>query len=304
MLARLFACLSLVFFSLPAHAEDAPVVGAPHLWGIDMATPYSPIKEMMYGFHNHILLPLIIVITLFVLGLIVYVVVRYNAKANPVPKQFAHNTTIEVIWTAVPVLILLVMVIPSYKLLYFLDKAKNPEMTLKVTGHQWYWSYEYPDQKIESFDSRPIWDGTGQKQEAIDSALKDASPSWIYNQDKPLRLLEVDNRVVLPVDTEVRVYVTGADVIHSWGIAPLGTKEDANPGKLNETWVKIEKPGLYYGQCSELCGTGHGFMPIVIEAVSKERFAEWVKTKATPEAPADDKAAPAKNIKNKTSSVR
>ncbi|HVY13197.1 MAG TPA: cytochrome c oxidase subunit II [Alphaproteobacteria bacterium] len=282
-------------------ADTPEVVGAPTPWAMNMQTGYSPVKRMMVDFHDHLLLWIIVAITIFVLVLLLYVMLRYNSHANPKPKNFAHNTTLEVIWTAIPVFILLLIVIPSYKLLYFLDKAHHPEMTLKVTGHQWYWSYEYPDQKIESFDSRPIWDGTPQKPEAVQAALADASKNWIYNTGEPLRLLEVDNRVVLPVDTEVRVYVTGADVIHSWGIPAFGLKEDANPGHLNETWVKIDKPGLYYGQCSELCGTGHGFMPIVIEAVAKDKFAEWVKTKATVEAPA---AAPAPApAKNKTSSA-
>jgi cytochrome c oxidase subunit 2 len=196
------------------------------------------------------------------------------------PQKFSHNTLIEVVWTAIPVIILLVIAIPSFKLLYYLDKAKNPEMTLKVTGHQWYWSYEYPDQKIESFDSRPIWDGTKQTSDQIASLLKDAKPNWQYQTEQPLRLLEVDNRVVLPVDTEVRVYVTAADVLHSWAMPSLGVRKDAITGRLNETWLKIEKPGVYYGQCSQICGTGHAFMPIVIEAVDKEKFKEWVAKKA------------------------
>ncbi|MBI3418662.1 MAG: cytochrome c oxidase subunit II [Proteobacteria bacterium] len=294
MLARFIACLSLFFFSLPALADTPEVVGAPVNWGIGMVKGYSPVKERMVEFHDHLLLWIITAITLFVLGLLIYVMLRFNSKANPVPQKFAHNTTIEVIWTAIPVLILLVIVIPSFQLLYFLDKARHPEMTLKVTGHQWYWSYEYPDQKIESFDSRAIWDGTPQKPEAVASALADAAKGWIYKTEKPLRLLEVDNRVVLPVDTEIRIYVTATDVLHSFGLPAFGLKEDANPGHLNETWVKIDKPGLYYGQCSELCGTGHGFMPIVIEAVSKEKFAEWVTQKT---APAPEPA------KNKTSSA-
>jgi cytochrome c oxidase subunit 2 len=181
----------------------------------------------------------------------------------------------------VPVLILFVIAVPSLKLLYFLDKAAKPEMTVKITGHQWYWSYEYPDQKIESFDSRPIWEGTAQKQEDIEKSLAEAKQNWLFKTEKPLRLLEVDNRIVLPVNTQVRLNVTAADVIHSWAMPSLGVKRDGVPGKLSEMWVQIDREGTYYGQCSELCGTGHGFMPIVIEAVSKDKFAEWVKTKVT-----------------------
>jgi cytochrome c oxidase subunit 2 len=294
--ARLPAFFGLLFFASPAFAETPEVIGAPINWAFGMEKGYSPVKRMMESFHNDLLMWIITAITIFVLALLVFVMVRFNAKANPVPQQFAHNTLIEVIWTAIPVIILIVITIPSFQLLYYLNKAANPEMTLKVTGHQWYWSYEYPDQKIESFDSRPIWDGTKQEPAAIETALKEAKANWIYNEAEPLRLLEVDNRVVLPVDTEVRIYVTAADVLHSFGMSSFGLKEDANPGRLNETWVKIEKPGLYYGQCSELCGTGHGFMPIVVEAVSKEKFAAWVKTKASPE-------APAAKTKNKSSSL-
>jgi cytochrome c oxidase subunit 2 len=293
---RLTAFFGLLFLSFPAFAETPEVVAAPINWAMGMEHGFSPVKRMMESFHNDLLMWIITIITIFVLALLVFVMLRYNAKANPVPQQFAHNTLIEVVWTAIPVIILIVITIPSFKLLYYLDKAANPEMTLKVTGHQWYWSYEYPDQKIESFDSRPIWDGTKQAPEAVETALKEAKANWIYDAE-PLRLLEVDNRVVLPVDTEIRIYVTAADVLHSFAQPALGLKEDANPGRLNETWVKIEKPGVYYGQCSELCGTGHGFMPIVIEAVSKERFAEWVKTKATPE-------APEAKTKNKSSSLQ
>jgi cytochrome c oxidase subunit 2 len=291
----LFTCPALAqtgakFGAQPALvAQDPPVIGQPHAWGLDLQQAFSPSKHHMHDFHT-LLLVIITAITIFVLALLVWVIVRYNKKANPVPKTFAHNTLVEVIWTAIPVLILIVIAIPSMKLLYFLDKTPNPEMTLKVTGHQWYWSYEYPDQKIESFDSRPIWDGTRQTQEQIDQLMKDASPNWLYKTEKPLRLLEVDNRVVLPVDTEIRIDATSADVIHAWAIPALGLKKDAVPGRLNETWVKIDKEGLYYGQCSEICGTGLAFLPIVVEAVSKEKFAAWVKKKAP--APAASNAAP------------
>mgnify|MGYP003388677544 CR=1 FL=1 len=156
-----------------------------------------------------------------------------------------------------------------------------------------------PDQKVESFDSRPIWDGTKQTQEQIDAAIKGASPSWIYANEKPLRLLEVDNRLVLPIDTQVRVYTTSTDVIHSFAVPSLGVRKDSVAGRLNETWLKIEKEGVYYGQCSQICGTGHAYMPIVIEAVSKEKFAQWVAKKATAAAPDAPAAAPAKKHSSK-----
>ncbi len=290
MLIRLLALLAIVFAADPALA-NVESVGAPIPWGIDLQQAFSPMKEKLHEFHD-MLLYVTIIITIFVMLLLLYIFLRFNSRANPKPATFTHNTTIEIIWTVIPVIILVVIGFPSIKLLYYLDKTPNPEMTLKVTGHQWYWSYEYPDQKIESFDSRPIWDGSKQKAEDIKSMLADASKNWLMDTGKPLRLLEVDNRIVLPINTEVRVDVTAADVLHSWAMPSIGIKKDAVPGRLNETWLLIDHEGLYYGQCSELCGTGHGFMPIVIEAVSKEKFAQWVKTKAAPpvEEKKDDKA--------------
>ncbi|MGB1026589.1 MAG: cytochrome c oxidase subunit II, partial [Rhodospirillaceae bacterium] len=167
---------------------------------------------------------------------------------------------IEVIWTLVPVLILIAIAVPSFRLLYFMDRTQDAEMTLKVIGYQWYWGYEYPDHKDIVFDS------------------------YMLREDEPgglsPRLLAVDNRVVLPTETNIRVLITANDVIHSWALPALGLKTDAVPGRINETWVRIEKPGLYYGQCSELCGVEHGFMPIAIEAVSREEFDGWVETAA------------------------
>lgn len=292
MLSRLFAFFALfLFLTGTAHAADTFSVGAPIPWGLDLQQAFSPVKHRMHDFHDFMLV-IITGITLFVMCLLIFVILRFNAKANPKPANFAHNTLLEVVWTAIPVLILVIVGIPSMQLLYYVDKTPNPELTLKVTAHQWYWSYELPDQKVESFDSRPIWDGTKQTKEQIDAAIKDASPNWIYANEKPLRLLEVDNRLVLPVDTQVRVYTTSTDVIHSFAIPSLGVRKDGVIGRLNETWLKIEKEGVYYGQCSQICGTGHAFMPIVIEAVSKEKFAQWVAKKTAAAAPAPA-AAPA-----------
>ena len=164
---------------------------------------------------------------------------------------------LEIAWTAIPVLILVVIAIPSFKLLYFMDRAANPEMTLKAIGHQWYWSYEYPDNGNFTFDAYMI----------ADQDLQAGQP----------RLLEVDNRVVLPVDTDVRILTTATDVIHAWAMPALGVKLDAIPGRLNEAWLRIDQPGIYYGQCSELCGDYHGFMPIKIEAMTKDAFEAWTK---------------------------
>ena len=230
--------------------------GQPEPWQLGFQPAASPVMRDITDFHN-LLLVISVVICLVVLGLMIYVVVRFNEKANPTPSKTTHNTAIEVLWTALPVLILVIIAVPSFKLLYFMDRTHNPEMTIKATGHQWYWSYDYPDHGNFTFDAVMV----------PEDELKEGQ----------LRLLETDNRVVLPVDTDIRVLLTSDDVIHNWAIPSLGVKLDTVPGRINETWVRIEREGTFYGQCSELCGVNHAFMPIAIEAVSKEAFAEWVK---------------------------
>ena len=206
------------------------------------------------------LLVIISAITAFVTLLLAYIMLRFNRRANPTPSTTSHNVPLEIVWTIVPVLILIVIVIPSMKLLYYSDRTTDPEMTLKVTGYQWYWGYEYPDYEGINFMSYPI------KDEDIDPSKGD------------VRLLSTDNAVVLPVDTNIQVLITAADVLHSWAVPAFGVKTDAVPGRTNETWVRITKPGIYYGQCSEICGQGHAYMPIEIHAVSKEEFKRWVET--------------------------
>src|SRR5690606_12848505 len=179
------------------------------------------------------------------------------AKRNPEPSRTTHNTLVEVLWTVVPVVILVGIAIPSFKLLYYLDRVEEADMTIKVIGRQWYWTYEYPDHGNFAFDSNMI------PEDQI--------------QPGQLRLLEVDNRIVLPVDTNVRILVTASDVLHSFAVPAFGIKKDAVPGRINETWVRVDREGVYYGQCSELCGVNHAYMPIAVEVVSKERFAEWVE---------------------------
>jgi cytochrome c oxidase subunit 2 len=196
-------------------------------------------------------------IVLFVLFLIVYVVLRFNAKANPIPAKFTHNVAIEVIWTVIPIILLVVIAIPSFRLLKLAEHTPTADMTVKVVGSQWFWTYEYPDHDNITFDSYII-------QEA------DLKPGQI-------RLLEVDNRIVVPQGTTIKFLITAADVIHSFAVPALGLKTDAVPGRTNEAWTKIDKLGVYYGQCSEICGVNHGFMPIAIEVVTKEKFEEWVK---------------------------
>ncbi|MGY9055989.1 MAG: cytochrome c oxidase subunit II [Alphaproteobacteria bacterium] len=231
----------------------------PQLWGIDLQPAATPVMEDIRWFHNQLLFPLITVITLFVLGLMAYVMVKFNRKANPTPSNFTHNTTVEVLWTVIPVIILVVIAVPSFKLLYKADSIAEAEMTLKVTGNQWYWSYEYTDHNGLAFDSY-LLEG--------EDLPKDA-----------LRLLTVDEKVVLPVDTDIRIIVTATDVLHNWAMPAFGIKIDTIPGRLRETWVRITKEGTFYGQCSELCGARHAYMPIQVEAVSKEKFNAWV-TKA------------------------
>ena len=212
--------------------------------------------ESVVAFHDFLLI-IITVITVFVLGLLLYIAVKFNEKSNPVPTKTTHNSTLEVLWTAIPMLILIVIAVPSFKLLYLQDRTSKPEMTLKIVGHQWYWSYAYPDHGNIKFDSNMV--------QTAD--LKKGQP----------RLLAVDNPVYLPINTNIRLLMTSVDVIHSWALPALIHKTDSVPGRINESWVRIKSPGTYYGQCSELCGVNHGFMPIMVKAVSKEEFQSWVK---------------------------
>ena len=245
-----------------AHAEEAQD------WQLGFQPAASVVRERIDFLHNDILLPIITVISLFVLGLLLWVMIRYNAKRNPVPSKVSHNTTLEIAWTLVPILILVVIAIPSFKLLYFMDKAEHADMTLKVTGHQWYWSYEYPDQDGVSFDSNMIPEEDAAK---------------LHKK----RLLDVDFPVVLPVNTTIRVLVTGVDVIHSWFVPSFGVQEYAVVGRNNESWVKIDRAGTFYGQCNQICGVNHPFMPIEVKAVSADKFKAW---SACAKAASSDKA--------------
>ncbi len=263
LLATIAAATSLIN---PALAQDAAIGHATawQKWYIDPVTPVNEQLESLSRLVHYI----ITVIVIFVLGLLGYVILRYNRRANPVPARFSHNTLIEFIWTVVPVIILIVIAVYSLRVHYFVDKHIDADMTVKVTGHQWYWSYQYPDQANIEFDSR------------IKAAPKDpAHPTADELQPGELRLLEVDNRLVVPVDTNIRVLTTSTDVIHSWAVPAFGIKRDAVPGRLNETWFKATRTGVFYGQCSELCGKDHGFMPIAVEVVTKEQFNAWVKAK-------------------------
>ena len=233
----------------------------PQPWQMNFRPAATPVMEDIVEFHN-LLLVIEGLIVLFVLGLMVYIVFKFNSKANPKPSKTTHNSFLEVAWTVIPVIILIIIAVPSMKLLFFMDKAPEDqvEMTLKVTGHQWYWSYEYVDEGELSFDSNMVPD------EDIDVSKGQ------------VRLLEVDNRVVVPADTTIRLLMTAEDVLHNWAMPSFGIKMDTVPGRINETWFRVprEKIGVYRGQCSELCGVRHGFMPIVVEVVSKKDYARWL----------------------------
>lgn len=260
-------------------ALAALVVGTDLAWAVDgshavdrqidfPAAATAHMQEII-NFHN-LLLVIITGITLFVLGLLLWVMVRYNARMNPKPATWSHNTLIEVVWTIIPILILGLIAIPSIRLLREGEIVPpNVDLTVKAIGHQWYWSYEYPDNGGFTFDALMLSDA---------DAKKVGEP----------RLLGVDNRVIVPVGKTVRVIVTSQDVIHAWTIPAFGSKIDAVPGKLNETWFKAEREGVFYGQCSELCGAKHAFMPIAVEVVSQERFDQWVEEAKKKFAAADD----------------
>lgn len=237
----------------PTEGKGMPVDG-----GLTFQDQYSPNGDYALWMHDSILLPIITVISLFVLALLLWVVVKYNRRANPTPSKTTHNTLIEVIWTVVPVLVLLVIAVPSIQLLARqFESPPEDAVTIKATGYQWYWGYTYPDNGGFEVISNML-----PAEEAVDSG-------------EPYQLA-VDNRMVVPANTPLRIQTTGADVIHSFGVASLWFKLDAVPGRLNEKMLMIDEPGVYYGQCYELCGARHGFMPVVVEALPREEWEAWV----------------------------
>lgn len=244
-------------------------IGQPIADAIALQEQVTPNGREAHHFHNVILLPLITAISIFVLVLLLWVIVRYRRAANPTPSKTAHNTTIEIIWTLVPVLILIAIAVPSIRLLAAQFKpAPKDAVTLKAIGNQWFWSYEYPDNGGIQLTANML----------KEQSQVPAGQRYRTDADGP-RLLATDQRVVLPVGVPIRLITTAQDVIHSWAVPAFWIKLDAVPGKLNETSFIIEKPGLYFGQCSELCGARHAYMPIAVEAVSPAEFAQWVKSK-------------------------
>jgi cytochrome c oxidase subunit 2 len=253
---RMTALAVTIFAILAGGGAALAEFGQPSPWQLGMQQSATPVMDNIIWFHDY-LLYFIGAITVFVLALLVIVMVRFNSRANPVPSRTTHNTLIEVLWTFIPIVILMFIAVPSFKLLFFQLNIPPADITVKATGKQWYWSYSYPDNGKFEFDSLMLKAGE-------------------LKQDQP-RLLAVDNEMVVPVNKNVHVLTTGADVIHSFTVPSFGIKIDAIPGRINETWFKAMREGVYYGQCSELCGKDHAYMPIAVRVVSEQAFAAWVE---------------------------
>jgi cytochrome c oxidase subunit 2 len=243
-----FVFIALIY-SVEAFANQ------PKNWQLGFQEPASQTMRDIVWFHDYMLVPIIVAISAFVLFLMLYVMVRFRASRNPNPSKRTHNVLVEIVWTLVPCLILIVMAVPSFKVLYSQDAIPKADVTIKAIGYQWYWGYEYPDENI-IFDAYMI----------EEKDLKEGQP----------RLLATDNVVVVPVNKVVKVLITANDVLHAWALPAFGVKRDAMPGRVNETWFKAEKVGTYYGQCSELCGIKHAFMPIEVKVVSEEDYQIWL----------------------------
>jgi len=242
---------------LPTISNASENIGVPKDYQLTFQDAATPNMADITWFHNSFLFPIILVITLFVTALLIYVMIRFSAKNNPNPSKTTHNSLVEVIWTVVPVIILIVIAIPSFRILYTQqDVPIDADLTIKATGYQWYWGYEYPDNDGMYFDSLPLEEGE-------------------LTEGK-LRLLSVDNPLVVPAGAVVRVQVTSSDVIHNWAVPSFGVKMDAIPGRLNETWFKVDNPGIYYGMCSELCGVRHAFMPIEVHVMEEADYQAWL----------------------------
>ena len=246
---KILLTLTTFFISFEAMANQ------PKEWQLGFQEAASESMRDIISFHDNLLLPIIVAISAFVLFLMLYVCIKFRASANPNPSKRTHNVAVEVLWTLIPCLILIVIAVPSFKILYKQDAIPKADLTIKAIGYQWYWGYEYPDENI-IFDSYMV----------EDKDLKANQP----------RLLAVDNEVVVPVNKVVKVLITANDVLHAWALPSFGVKRDAVPGRINETWFKAEKTGTYYGQCSELCGIKHAFMPITVKVVSEEEYQEWL----------------------------
>lgn len=254
--AAVMAAMLLALGAGAAVAQGDPMIGAPQPWGMGLQASGGPIKDAISSF-NSLVFWIIVAITIFVFLLLVYVVWRFRASANPNPSQTSHNTTLEIAWTVVPVLILVVIAIPSFRLIYYQDRAVDADLTINVQGRQWYWHYAYPDHGNFTFDSYPVADA-------------DIRPA-----NGQIRGLSVDNPLVIPVGANVRILTTGQDVIHSFFVPSLGVQKYTIPGRTLETWIRADRPGVYYGQCNQICGVNHWFMPIEVRAVPRQEFEAW-----------------------------
>jgi cytochrome c oxidase subunit 2 len=241
--------------------QAQPIVGVPHDWQVNFPPPFTPLMEKVEAL-NDLLLVIITLICAFVLALLLYAMWRFHASRNPVPTTTTHNTVIEIAWTVLPILILVIIAIPSFRLLYYGDKATDAAFTVKVTGHQWYWSYEYPDQGNFSVDSRILSEADRVKQ-----------------RPEVPRMLAVDEEMVIPKGTTIRIIGTAADSMHGWTVPGFGIKKTVIPGRLNEGWINVRDEGFYFGQCSQICGNNHSYMPIAVRVVSKPEFDKWVEQK-------------------------
>lgn len=266
---------------LLSQAAAAQRLGKAESGRISMLEPASSIMEQVTDLHN-LLLIVSAAICILVGGLLVWVMIRYNRRSNPEPSRTSHNTPLEIAWTTIPVLILVLIAVPSFRLLYAQDRTPAADVVVKVTGHQWYWTYEYPDEDGLRFDAFMLpaeyfTDPSPEVQEQKREAVADLA-DFLGREEPPevFRLLDTDTRMVVPVDSVVKVLITASDVLHSWTVPAFGIKTDAIPGRLNETWFKATETGTYYGQCSELCGIRHAFMPIVVEVVSKAEYEAWL----------------------------
>ncbi len=252
---------ALAGFASRGVANAQTVIGVPHEWQLGFPAAYTPLMEKVASLHD-LLLVIITLISVFVLALLLYVMWRFHASRNPVATNVTHNTVLEIAWTIIPILILVVMAVPSFRLLYYGDKAPDAALTIKVTGHQWYWGYEYPDQGNFKVESRILAEADRAKQ-------KPTHP----------RMMAVDEEMVIPVNTTVRIIGTAADSMHGWTVPGFGIKKTVIPGRLNEGWISVKQEGFYFGQCSQICGNNHAYMPIAVRVVSKADFDKWVEQK-------------------------
>ena len=253
--------LAITVLGIAGSVQAQPIVGVPHDWQMNFPPAYTPVMEKVAAL-NDLLLVIISLISLFVLALLLYVVWRFHASRSPAATTTTHNTVLEIAWTVIPILILVIIAIPSFRLLYYGDKFANADFTVKVVGHQWYWSYEYPDQGNFSVDSRIL-----------------AEADRIKQKPNVPRMMAVDEEMVIPKGANIRIIGTAADSMHGWTVPGFGIKKTVIPGRLNEGWINVREEGYYFGQCSQICGNSHSYMPIAVRVVSKPEFDKWVEQK-------------------------